>query len=47
MSFLTKEVMVVNNDLLEHGVEQFENTSKSRVERLLKDQLSSKFVSSS
>jgi hypothetical protein len=46
MGFLSEEVMVVNNDLLEHGVEQLENTSQSRVEGVLKDQLTSKFISS-
>lgn len=47
MGFLSEEVMVVNNDLLEHGVEQLENTSQSRVEGVLKDQLTSEFISSS
>jgi len=46
MSFLGKEVVFVNNDLLEHGVEEFEHRSKSRVEGVLQDQLTRKFISS-
>ena len=46
MSFLSKEVMVVNNDLFEHGVELLKNTSESRMERVLEYQFTSKLISS-